>query len=546
MDHSSRTASLGDYLRVVREHRLLIVVLVVVCAGVAFGLSKTQNPTYAAKATLAFRDESQDLTLVGQPSAPADTADQAAAAGAQTIVTARVLRRVKDQLHTSLSVAALGRKVDASAEQQSRLVQIEARAGDAHFAARLANAVARAGVLQQTMQERRRFEAQAIRLRQRLGTLDKASRTPTVVAGYEQNISTLQSLSTLAQPVDVTTVATVPSSPVSPKPVRNAALGGLLGLLVGLGVAFARDSLDRRLKGTAAIESSIDLPIMGHVGEEVMGSAAGVGPGADDAGRARLEAFRIIRMNLEYLAVDRPLRSLVVTSAMPSEGKSTTAAGLAAAYASAGRRTLLVECDLRHPSLADRLGLSPTPGLVDYVMGRSEPGEVVRAVPLLTQRPVAAEGTNGSSNSNHAPNGSNGEATTLACILAGELTPQPGELLASERFKAFLAEVTAVYEMVVLDTAPLLSVVDTLELVPEIDGVVLCVRDGQTTRDQSQAAVSALRRLPPRPTGLVVSGLRYDHPGYYGGYAYGYGYGYETAREQGPITKLRQRGRSRT
>src|SRR3954452_23865844 len=128
------------------------------------------------------------------------------------------------------------------------------------------------------------------------------------------------------------------------------------------------------------------MPVVGKVSENALGRVGFGVNGSAPVMDPDLESFRIIRTNLEYLRQDRPLKSLLVTSGLPEEGKSTVAASLACTAALAGRRTLLVECDVRRPSLADRLGINQTPGLTDYLMGAAEPREVLQTVDLEEPR----------------------------------------------------------------------------------------------------------------------------------------------------------------
>jgi Mrp family chromosome partitioning ATPase len=211
---------------------------------------------------------------------------------------------------------------------------------------------------------------------------------------------------------------------------------------------------------------------------------------------------------------ERTFRTVAVTSAGPEEGKTTVAASLAYAASLSGSRTLLIECDLRRPVLAKRLGLADRPGVGDAVLGNVSVREVIQEVPI----PDAA----GSSNGHGAALSSTGTGGSFHCIVAGTPTPQPAELLESQRFTEFFKEVCGLYDLVVVDTAPLLAVVDTLQIVPHVERLVLCVRRGKTTREQASAARATLERLPDRPAGLVVTGIRERDEAYYGGYAYGY------------------------
>ena len=218
-----------------------------------------------------------------------------------------------------------------------------------------------------------------------------------------------------------------------------------------------------------------------------------------------MDAFRILRANIEFLAAAQDLKVLLVTSCLPEEGKSTVAASLAYASAIAGHRTLLVECDFRRPSLAPRLGLCPRPGLVEFLCDEAHPHEIVHTI--STAQPSA--------NGDIPPVDTN----LLSCILAGQATANPTEFLGGRRFHDALQEMRSVYDVIVLDSAPLLPVADTLELLPLVDAVLFCVRDRRTTVDQAMATQRILTNLPDRPVGLVITGLakgRGLEYGYYG------------------------------
>lgn len=514
---SNRVVS--DYLRVLRAHRLMIALAALVAVGVATGLSLAEAPTYQGRAALLFRDMSADLNAVGSPAAPSRTQDEIAALGAQTAESPGTLMAVKRALRTPLSLAELESAVSTTPQADSNLVLVDAKSSKAQFASRLANAVAQTAARRQVTAERRRFASAAAALRRQLGQLGRAGRDPGTRSVYAGRILALQSLSTLAQPVEVAESAQVPSSPISPKPVRNAALAAILGLLLGIMFAFLRHSLDPKLRGSREIQEELGLPLVGHVREEAMGTVGYVDTNGDrNVGNLDLEAFRILRTNLEFLDPESSISSVVITSALPEEGKSTVAASLALASAAAGRSVLLVECDLRRPSLSDRLGLRRAPGLTDYLTGTASPAEVVQFV-----NAEVGITTNGH-NANTQDIASAAVPNRLACVMAGRPTAQPTELLSTERFRTFLREVTPVYELVVVDASPLLPVADTLAILPYVDALLLCVRDGRTTRRQAMGARAALGHLPERPTGLVVTGISKGHEDEYGYYSYAHAY----------------------
>lgn len=516
MDESPRYLTLRDYLRVLREHRLLIGIITALATGLALATSLAEEPTYTAKASLSFQDQSQDLGLIGVTVASNPTPEKLAEANARTIMRADVVRRVKESLDTTMSTEDLRRALSAEVEPKSNLVVLEARAREGSFAARLVNEFARQGASATNADVRERFSRAAENLRERVRRVGGDPRDSATRLALGDQISRLQSLSVLARPASVEELARVPSAPTSPRPLLRALLGLIGGLIVGGLAAFLRDSLDRRLRDSTEIKDHLNLPLLSLIRADALGRTVHSSNGHGPLGEPDFEAFRILRTNLSFLSPGSDLRSIVVTSALPEEGKTTVSAGLAFAAAAAGKRTLLVECDLRRPTLAGRLRLDTAPGLTDFLHGDASPAQILRSVAV--EDVPADGGVDGAARQhrNVAP------GYRLTCITAGSRTAHPAELLGSEAFRTFLDEVTQAYELVVIDTSPILPVVDTLELLPLVDGVVLCVRAQQTTRDQAMAAKAALEHLPSRPTGIVVTGTQ---PRFEGGYTY-YSYGY--------------------
>ena len=366
---------------------------------------------------------------------------------------------------------------------------------------------------------RTRAEAAARGLRRRQRALSRSTEDILTRALYQDRISRLEALASFSRPAQVADRAVAPETPISPKPVRDGLLGALLGLTIGILAAFVRDALDRRLRSVGQIQEELKLPVVGRVRDEALGRSGPVANGRGAMEEADLEAFRILRANLAFLDVDRPIRSLVVTSPLEGEGKSTVAISLAFANAWAGQRTLLVECDLRRPVLSQRLELKEGPGLADFLAGNATPQEIVQGVPVAP--PASTNGAkpqDGDTGRAGRRQGATPGTGALACIVAGTRAPRPAELLASERFAQFLSQVSEVYDAVILDTAPMLSVADTLGLVARADGVLVCVRSQRTTRDQVRAARAALDRLPERPAALVVTGVKRGDESEYGYY----------------------------
>jgi receptor protein-tyrosine kinase len=516
MTNEPKDTTLADYVRVIRQRRLFIVLVGILCAGIALGVSALQTPKYEATASVATHDVNSDLSVLGGGSFSQQTPLQLASAHRPLVTRPEVARRVKNELNSPLTISQLTDKVAVGVDPNSLLVTIQAQTRHARDAAAIANSFAKQDALLTTRKTRADFAAAATKLNKRLKLL-KASKDATTRAIYVNQLSRLQSLSAVAEPVTISDTAGVPASPASPKPVRNTLVALVFGLLLGVALAYARAAFDHRLRQAGDVGEHLPFPVIGRVRPQALGHAGG----RADNGKHRKgvlaeadeESFRILRHNVRYLSVDEELKTILVTSAMAQEGKSTVSSCLAMASAAAGKRTLLVECDLRRPVLAVRFGLPEGPGLTDYLMGNATPQDVIRVVP--SDPATMSEGA-------ESPNGAEADALApepLVCITAGSSPPRPADLLGSEKFKAFLAQVSDAYDTVIIDTAPLLTVADTLEIVPNVSAILLCVRLHQATRDQALAAREALERLPHRPTGVVLTDVRETEEGYYSYYA---------------------------
>ena len=500
----------ADYLRVLRENKRVVALVTLVCCAAAIVASLLQEPTYEAKASLAYRDVSQDLGIVGVPVAPLQTPTELAAGGAQTATDPDVARTVKRELRSGRSVRSLADSVDASVEGASNFVSITASADSADEAARLANAFAAAAAGVATERVRRRFRVAADGVRRKIRATDSKS---LVRLGLQERLSNLETLASVAEPARTVKRAETPTSPASPKTAFNAVLGLVIGFIFGMFAAFMRSRADRRLKETEEAERELGLPMIGKLRSEALGRSPRAADGREPLEPPDLEALRILRRNVEFLSPDNRISLLAVTSPLPEEGKSTVAVALAFMAAAAGRRTLLVETDLRRPVFAQRLGVPATPGITDFLAGEASLDDALHEVPLLDDDQDSGSGAVIDA----------GTAAELFCLTAGSPVTRSDELLGSQRFRDFLSTAREDFDFVVLDTAPLLPVADTLELVPAVDGLLLCVRIEQTTREQAVAAKTTLARLPARPTGIVVTGVS---PGTdsYGSYAYSHAY----------------------
>jgi capsular exopolysaccharide synthesis family protein len=293
--------------------------------------------------------------------------------------------------------------------------------------------------------------------------------------------------------VAVAELASIPTSPSSPKVVQNTALGGVLGLLIGVGLAFLLQQLDRRMKEPEDLVTAFRLPLLGVIPE----SNAYRSDKDSPLPSRESEAFRTLRAHLRYYNVDRDVRTVLVTSAAPGEGKSTVARYLAEAAATLGTETLLIEADLRRPALADRMGAHPPRGLADVL---------IRACPA----PVAVWTLDDASDSN---------GTTLnnplKILFAGATPPNPVQLIESQAMHDLLLWASKAYELVVIDTPPLTVVSDAISLIHKVDGVIIVSRLGTSTTTAAERLRERLSTLGAPTLGVVANAYsQYESGGY--------------------------------
>ncbi|GIJ52280.1 chromosome partitioning protein [Virgisporangium aliadipatigenens] len=264
-------------------------------------------------------------------------------------------------------------------------------------------------------------------------------------------------------------------APVAPRPIRNLVLGALCGLLLGTGFAVLRELLDTTVKTPEALGNLAGAPVLASVPFDSIARRAPLVVGSGKRS-PRAEALRQLRTNLQFVDVDRPIRSLVVTSAVPGEGKSSTACNLAIVFAEAGKRVLLVDADLRRPRLAQYLGVEGAIGLTNVLAGQASVEDVAQLW-----------------------------GTRLWLLPSGFLPPNPSELLGSQHMADLLESFRSQFDIVIIDTPPLLPVTDAAVAAVRADGAVLVTRAGRTTTSQTDTAVRALQTVDARLLGCVFN-----------------------------------------
>ncbi len=273
-----------------------------------------------------------------------------------------------------------------------------------------------------------------------------------------------------------------PPDLVAPRPGLYLTFGIVLGLLIGFGAAVLRNALDTGIKSRSQLEEILGVPVLGIIGRDRKIRSSPLRMyGASPTPLA--ESFRHLRTNVQVAAIDRHWKSVLITSATSGEGRTTTVCNLGLTLAKAGARVVIVDADLRNPSIARSLGIAASPGLTD-VLGSTE--SLKTAV-----RPVGP---------------------TLDALPSGVCPPNPSELLGSKRMTDLLTSLREMYDVVLVDSAPLLPVTDAAVLAPRVDATLLVVRYGRTHVQDVYAARDALHAVSGRILGVVLTMARNAGP----------------------------------
>lgn len=446
---------LQDYLNVMRKRWRVIALVTIAVVGLSAALTMVATRVYAAQTQFFVSTSGGDNAASLQQGNT--FTQQRVKSYSQLLESPKVLDPVIKQLGLRTSAAQLAGQVTATVPLETVLIDVTVTDGSAEQAARIAQAIGRT--------------------------------FPSTIAEIERVQSGQPS------PVKVTVVkeAKVDPTPVSPRPTRNIALGLVLGLLAGFGLALLRDALDQTVKTQTDVEAVTDRTVIGRITYDSEASERPLIVQVDPRSQ-RAEAFRSVRTNLQFVDVGKPPRSIVVTSSLPGEGKSTTAANLAFTLAEAGMRVVIIEGDLRRPRLLEYLGLEGSVGLTDVLVGQVAVDEVLQQL----------------------------GSTDLYVLGAGHIPPNPSELLGSANMRAIINDLAGRFDIVLVDGPPLLPVTDSAVLSTVVDGALVIVGVGIVTKDQLSHALESLGAVNGNVLGLILNRVQPKDGGGYGRYRYEY------------------------
>ncbi|MDR3707761.1 MAG: polysaccharide biosynthesis tyrosine autokinase [Capsulimonadaceae bacterium] len=370
---------------------------------------------------------------------------------------------------------------------------LQARIADARV--QIAVLATRQGQLQATLGQSKGVLARYPQIQMTMATLTR--NVENAVAADKMFKSQFQDLSLREKarpmPVHIVEPARVPDSPVRPKPLQNMLMAAAVGLFLGIILVLIKEYTDEHIHTGSLAQELLNLPVLGEIryvrpGKPILLPQM---PPTDPI----VEAYRIIRASIEFAAVGRPTGTLLVTSSLPQEGKSTVAANIAFAMAMDGKRVILVDADLRRPSLHAEADKDKPIGLSDALAG------LIRVEDALIPYQRGLD---------------------VQLLSAGSMRQNPAELLGGPNFREVLAELETLCDLVIVDSSPMLAVSDTRRMASAFDGVVVIMEAGKTSKDAIKKTASLLADARANVLGLILNKVRVMQS--LAPYSYGYGY----------------------
>ncbi len=504
------TSDFIAYLSVIWRRKWIMIISVVAITSIAVaGTLFFSTRKYQSSTELLQRRSSLDKALLGsdffQQSNVPDRDMQTAAA---LVSTPQVVSEVQKSLGDELGGKNPAALIDVSVSKSSDILTISATDTDPQLAADVANSFAVSyinwrrqvdqGILRQA---REPIEAQLLAT----PVEQQDSANYKLLKNNLDNLKVMEAVQT--GNMEVVKPALASSNPVSPRPIRTGGIAFLLSIVVGIGAIFLVDQFDNLVRNTDEITKNIDKPILGLI-PKISSSNNGSLVTMSNPSGVCSEAYRLLKTNLSYIEPDSEIKSIMISSLGPGEGKTTTIANLAVTMARSGQRVIVLEADLRRPLLSKYMGLDDTVGLTNVIAGNCSLREALQMVEA-NDLAVTIDYDNGGEPWEQGYTATSIDGIKpIYCATSGPIPPNPGELASSNKLAAIVAEASEYADIVLIDSPPLGVVGDAASMASRVDGVVLVVMLEKTAKKSLKTMQAFIDTVPCKVLGMIATGSR--------------------------------------
>ena len=511
-EEQQNVRSLSDYLEILRRRKRVLLIVLVLLPSAALAASMRQEVLYEAEADVVLLRQNLANILTETAAAPVVDFGRVLQTQASIAESPELAADVARGLRlTDRTPAAVDARTTVNARSDTDLLTFTVRDPDRGVAVRIANEFARQYIDYRQRLETGTITAARADLQGQIRELERRGRGDSrLVATLVEKSQQLQTLETLRGGNAAVATPASSAAQVQPRIIRNVALAIFIALLLGVALALLVEALDTRLRSSDDVEGFLGVPLLGRLTAppKRLRGGGNLVMTAESSGH-RAEAFRALRTNIELATIDRPARTILVTSALEQEGKSPTAANLGFAWALTGRRVVILELDLRRPTQRQLFGIDQPFGLTSVALGAMTLDEALVPIEL--------------------PDGSHGSANgldrhgSLEVLQAGPPPPNVGEFVGGTRLQRILEDLRDRADVLIIDSPPMLSVSDALLLSSKVDVIVAIVRL-QSAKRKSMREFARLLASAGAPTlGFVLTDAQSDLSFGYGDSYYAYG-----------------------
>jgi tyrosine-protein kinase len=509
---SQEMGAIRDYARILWQRKWIALIPIVLVPLAALYFSFKQERLYEATSSVVVRNQNATLNALGIPGVYEDPA-RFLETEVQIARSPAVARRVVDASPVEMTSGEFLAESSASSQTDANILVFNVTDENPDTATQLANLYAVQFALYKRQKDTAGYRRGVDALNRQLDQIGPQGRRSPLFETYQQLLASRQNLQTAADLQGANTrVVRLASGAgqIQPTPRRNAALGLGLGIFLGIGLAFLWHAFDTRVRNSDQVTEALGLTLLARIPAPPRRlRRSGNVSMLVDPGSVQAEAFRVLRTNLEFANLTHAARTIMLTSAVEQEGKSTTAVNTAVALARAGKRVVLVDLDLRRPMIDRIFALEDRPGITDVAIGHATLDEAVTTIALSDTGEQATQG--------------NGRKALLEGVLevvtSGPIPPNPGEFMGSVRLQVLMEELRNRAEIVVIDTAPILRVGDAMALSPLVDGIVVLARLNVLRRPMLRDLKRMLDATPTPKIGIVLTGAEseagYEYRRYY-------------------------------